>query len=165
VVAQIPQLRCYAHSLTREPERAQDLVQDCLQRAFEKLHLWKQGTNMRAWLFTIMHNIHANAAKRFNTGPQFVSMEQTEHLNNHEPVLDHKDDALIMQDLEAALRLLSSEHREIIYLVCIEELKYNQVASILDLPLGTVMSRLYRAREQLRQHLYGDSKNNVRRLL
>lgn len=153
----MPQLKRYAFSLARDFDRAEDLLQDTLQRAFEKLHLWNPDRNMRTWLFTIMHNIHASQARRYNNGPKFVQDEET---------MAKRSGAAIntdLRDLELGLASLSAEHREIIHLVCVEELKYEEVADILELPKGTVMSRLYRAREQLRAFMF-DEAGHLRRV-
>ena len=160
----IPQLRSYARSLLRRKDAADDLVQDCLQRALEKVHLWQRGSNMRAWLFTIMHNIHANNARRYYQGPAFVSSEQDGDIVYQESATSTGSDELAMEmrDLESALNSLTPEQREIIHLVGVEELSYNEVASILNIPVGTVMSRLHRAREQLRVLMYGGKPTHLR---
>ena len=149
----IPHLKRYAYSLIRDADHAEDLLQDSLQRAFEKIHLWKPDNNIRSWLFTIMHNIHASQARRYHNGPKFVNDDAA--LDNHSGSSCSKD--MEIRDLQNALATLSPDHREIIHLICVEELKYEEVAAILDLPKGTVMSRLYRAREQLRAFMFDGS--------
>lgn len=163
VVEFIPQLRSYARSLTRRRDSADDLVQDCLKRALENLDRWQSGTNMRAWLFTIMHNIHISNARRYQGGPQFVT-EDNPHSGT--PISEGNDleMATEMRDLENALAALSVEQREIIHLVAGQDLSYAEVASILQIPMGTVMSRLHRAREQLRYHMYGENSTSLRRV-
>lgn len=148
MVAHIPRLRRYARTLTGDAERADDLVQDCLERALSRLHLWRRGTDLRAWLFTIMHNIHANLARRYNNGPKFVPLEYEEERSM---IPSNLDASLSLHDLEVALSRLSVEQREVIVLVSVEEMKYKEVADMLGVPVGTVMSRLHRAREQLRE--------------
>lgn len=161
----IPQLRSYARALVRRADGADDLVQDCLQRALEKLHLFERGSNMRAWLFTIMHNIHISNARRSNAGPRLL---RTEDLEDAQQLVSATksthEGADNLRDLEAALASLSDEQREIIHLIGAEELSYGEVARVLDIPIGTVMSRLHRAREQLRAAMYGESKPSVRRV-
>lgn len=161
IVGLIPQLRSYARALTHDKDRADDLLQDCLQRALERLHQWEPGSNMRAWLFTIMHNLHASYAKRFNNGPQFINMDQPiDSISRNVDCVNAEEPSSQLQDLEQALSQLSAEHREIIHLVCVEDMKYEEVARILNIAVGTVMSRLYRAREQLRTLMYGDDKGD-----
>lgn len=163
VVEFIPQLRSYARSLTRRRDSADDLVQDCLKRALENLDRWQSGTNMRAWLFTIMHNIHISNARRYQSGPHFVADDQ-HHTGAPIDGSNDVDVATDMRDLENALESLSVEQREIIHLVAGQDLSYAEVASVLQIPMGTVMSRLHRAREQLRYHMYGENNATLRRV-
>ncbi|HEX9843245.1 MAG TPA: RNA polymerase sigma factor, partial [bacterium] len=74
---EVPRLRRYAHALVRDPERADDLVQDCLERAWRKSHLWVRRTNLRGWLMTILHNLYANAARKHSNSPTLVSLDDT----------------------------------------------------------------------------------------
>src|ERR1700730_11949680 len=144
--AQIPRLRRYARALTRNRSRADDLVQNCLTRAVAKQHLWQHGTNLRAWLFTIMHDQHVNDVRRGVRERNTVELEQA-------PMLTAPSNAiprLELRDLERALVNLPHEQREVILLVGLEGMRYDQVAEILNVPIGTVRSRLSRGRDQLR---------------
>ena len=147
VLEQIPRLRRYARDLTGDRERADDLVQDCLERAWARIGQWQPGTNMRTWLFTIMHNLYANQARRYNRGPTFIPFDDDEHATL---VASESMTAKDIKDIDDALAALPPQQRAVIQLVCIEEMKYEDVAKILSIPVGTVMSRLSRAREQLR---------------
>lgn len=160
----LPQLRSYARSLTRRVDVADDLVQDCVHKAFEKMHMWQPGSNMRAWLFTIMHNIHADQVRRQVNGPQFVSSEDHKHAAMQQKSSLNPELASTLDELDHALSLLSPGHREVIHLVCMEEMRYAEVAEVLDVPVGTVMSRLSRAREQLRSIMYDNKHPNLRRV-
>jgi len=160
----IPHLRAYARSLNRHPESADDLVQDCLSRAVEKMHQWQPGSNMRAWLFSIMHNMHVDRIKRDVNGPTFVSSDEYSAVLSAVSSGANPEIAPMMDDLERALDGLAPEQREVIHLVCMEELKYVDVAHILQVPVGTVMSRLSRAREQLRAMMFDNKPNNLRRV-
>jgi RNA polymerase sigma-70 factor, ECF subfamily len=145
--AEIPRLRRYARALTRDVSRADDLVQSCLVRAVSKQHLWQPGTDLRAWLFTILHNQHVNDVRRSVREGTNVPIEDAA------PVLTTQSnafDALQLRDLERALGKLAPEQRQVILLVGLEGMRYEEVASILDIPIGTVRSRLSRGREQLR---------------
>ena len=144
---QIPRLRRYARALTRDVNRADDLVQDTLVRALAKQHLWQEGTNLRAWLFTLMHNQHVNDVRRGVR--EGITVELTEApAMTAGPVAIAK---LELRDLERALEKLPTEQREVILLVGLEGLAYEEVAVILKVPVGTVRSRLSRGRDLLRR--------------
>lgn len=135
-------------------DRANDLVQDCLERSLSRLHLWRPG-NLRAWLFTIMHNLNANARRRAARQPTAVSIELVEFAA---PVAPAQEDGLNLAALGRALAALPEEQRAVVLLVGLEGFAYAEAAKILGTPVGTVMSRLHRGREQLRRHLAaGDS--------
>jgi RNA polymerase sigma-70 factor, ECF subfamily len=145
---EIPRLRRYARALTRDVSRADDLVQSCLTRAVAKQHLWQPGTDLRAWLFTILHNQHVNDVRRSVREGVSVAVEDMA------PVLTVQSNALAalqLRDLEAAIAKLPPEQRQVILLVGLEGLRYEEVADILGVPVGTVRSRLSRGRDQLRR--------------
>ena len=144
VEATIPALRRYARALTRDSDIADDLVQDTMERGWKKLSSWQRGSDMRAWLFGIMHNLYVDSlrARRLQTT---TLDEKTPH-----PAQADHTARLEIRDLESALALLPVEQREILLLVGLEGMTYDQVAGALGLPLGTVMSRLSRGREKLR---------------
>lgn len=150
IVQAIPRLRRYARALTGDTNRADDLVQDTLERAWSRLHLWRESGDLRAWLFTILHNVFANNARRYSREPTWVPLSETVLPGEIQPPLEV---ALDLHDLQVALAKLSKEQREILLLVGLEQMSYHEVATILQLPIGTVMSRLARARERLRQLL------------
>ena len=146
--AEIPRLRRYARALTRDVTRADDLVQSCLTRAVAKQHLWQPGTDLRAWLFTILHNQHVNDVRRSVREGVSVAVEDIA------PVLTIQPNAvavLELRDLEAAIAKLPQEQRAVILLVGLEGMRYEEVATILSVPVGTVRSRLSRGRDQLRK--------------
>src|SRR5579864_7419780 len=145
---EIPRLRRYARALTRDMTRADDLVQNCLTRAVAKQHLWQPGTDLRAWLFTILHNQHVNDVRRSVREGVSVAVEEMA------PVLTVYPSALAtlqLRDLETAIGKLPQEQRQVILLVGLEGLRYEEVAAILRVPVGTVRSRLSRGRDQLRR--------------
>jgi len=149
VVAYIPRLRRYARALVGERAAADDLVQDTLERALNKLHLWKRGTDLRAWLFTVMHNVHVN---------QVRSRRETAALDGDAlelAVRATQDVALEARDLERMLARLPVEQREVLLLVVLEDMSYDEAAAALGIPIGTVMSRLSRGREKLRVLMEG----------
>jgi RNA polymerase sigma-70 factor (ECF subfamily) len=149
IVAEIPRLRRYARALTGDPARADDLVQDTLERALGRFFLFRPG-NLRAWLFSIMHNLFINQAKARRDGAW-----EDEAVLAELPARATQDDALEVRDLARCLQALPPEQREVLLLVGLEEMSYEEAARVLGVPLGTVMSRLFRARERLRGLLAG----------
>ena len=155
---EIPRLRRYARALTRNTAKADDLVQSSLVRALEKQHLWQPGSNLRAWLFTILHNQHVNEVRQLLRQGSLGSVEEAEPVYV-EPVADA---SLQLRDLQRAINTLSHEQREVLLLVGLEGMRYEQVATILDIPVGTVRSRLSRARTTLRLLMDGAKTANDR---
>jgi RNA polymerase sigma-70 factor (ECF subfamily) len=151
LIEHIPRLRRYARALTRDVNQADDLVQDTLERALVKLDLWRPGTDLRAWLFTLMHNLFVNQV-RAGRLPE-ADLDAAQDI----PVNGGQMDAMALRDIHAALGRLPAEQREVILLVGLEQFGYAEAARILEVPLGTVMSRLSRGRERLRQLLAGGS--------
>jgi RNA polymerase sigma-70 factor, ECF subfamily len=145
--AQIPRLRRYARALTRDFSRADDLVQNCLTRAVAKQHLWQYGTDLRAWLFTILHHQHVNDVRRSIREGSHVVLEELPELTAQPNAIA----VLQLRDLEAALGQLQPEQRQAILLVGLEDMSYDEVANVLNVPVGTVRSRLSRGRDQLRR--------------
>jgi RNA polymerase sigma-70 factor, ECF subfamily len=145
---EIPRLRRYARALTRDAARADDLVQSCLVRAIAKEHLWVPGTDLRAWLFTILHNQNVNEIRRSVREGVVVAVEDVAPALTVAPRVGA---SLQLRDLERAIRLLPEEQRQVILLVGLEGMRYEEVAAVLDIPIGTVRSRLSRGREMLRR--------------
>jgi RNA polymerase sigma-70 factor (ECF subfamily) len=145
--AKIPQLRRYARALTRDVVRADDLVQDCLTRAVAKQHLWQPGTDLRAWLFTLLHNQYVNDVRRLVREGSHVKLEEASELTAQSNAIP----TLQLRDLRAALGRLQPEQRQVILLVGLEGMSYGEVASVVNVPIGTVRSRLSRGRDQLRR--------------
>lgn len=148
--AEIPRLRRYARALTRDESRADDLVQSCLVRAIAKEQLWQPGTDLRAWLFTILHNQHVNDVRRSVREGVCVPVEEVA------PALIASSNVLAslqLRDLERAIAMLPEEQRKVILLVGLEGMSYEKVAAILRVPIGTVRSRLSRGREMLRRRM------------
>jgi len=149
LVELIPRLRRYARALVGDRATADDLVQDTLERAWAKLHLYRRGTDLRAWLFTVMHNVHVNRVR---------AARITDPLEDEMPELAQRapqGDALLVRDLDRAITRLPAEQRAVLLLVTLEEMSYEQVAGALGIPIGTVMSRLSRARDKLRAMMLG----------
>jgi RNA polymerase sigma factor (sigma-70 family) len=149
IVELIPRLRRYARALAGDRARADDLVQDTLERAWNKFHLWRPGSDLRAWLFTVMHNVHVNQI-RASRDHAMLDDEGAEMA-----IAGTQGASLEIRDLERSLALLPAEQREVLLLVALEDMSYAEVASVLGIPIGTVMSRLSRAREKLRAMMHG----------
>jgi RNA polymerase sigma-70 factor (ECF subfamily) len=148
IEALIPRLTRYARVLTRDVVPADDLVQDCLVRALGKIHLWEPGTDLRAWLFTILHNQHVSLTRR--DARQRAGAE----LQNCRPGLTLSPNQTVrleLRDLERALARLPEEQRSVILLVGLEGMRYDEAASVVNVPVGTVRSRVARGREALRE--------------
>jgi RNA polymerase sigma-70 factor (ECF subfamily) len=148
IAAHIPRLRRYARALAGDSHRADDLVQDTLERALTKFHLWRHGSDLRAWMFAIMHNVFINQLKARR---EFALDEAAEAALESAA----QSDPLELRDLDAALRRLPVEQREVLLLVGLEQLSYAEAGQALDVPVGTVMSRLSRGRERLRVLMSG----------
>lgn len=145
ILPHIPALRRYARMLTGDAHRADDLVQDTLERACQKWSLWQPGTTLRAWLLTLMHHLFLNQRRDWRHDDGHADLDDAPE-PSHEPLVTLGEGL----DLRKALASLSPRLREVLLLVCIEEYSYAEVAVILGIPTGTVMSRLHRARERLR---------------
>ena len=157
IEALIPRLRRFARALAGNREAADDLVQDTLERAWTKRHLWQAGTNLRAWLFAVMHGVYVNGARRRRPA------ESLDVLGDSAP--ERADDgasaetAIAVRELREALQRLPEEQREVVLLVGLEQLSYAEAADVLEVSIGTVMSRLARGRERLRQLLEEESSD------
>jgi RNA polymerase sigma-70 factor, ECF subfamily len=147
---QIPRLRRYALALHRSDRcRADDLVQDTLARAIAKQHLWQPGTNLPAWLSTLMHHQNVNDVRRSVAGDGLCYPLEGFH-EAHASASDTSA-SLQLRDLERALAKLPHERREILLLVGLEGMSYQAAAKLLDIPIGTVRSRISRGRGMLRE--------------
>ena len=147
VEAAIPALRRYARALTRDADIADDLVQDTLVRALRSEHLF-QGDEIRSWLYTILTNLNRNRLRSLARRPMLTSLE-----DNDAPDLAGPEAG--GRDIERALALLVEEQRAALLLVVLEGLSYREVAEVQGVPIGTVMSRLARARMQIKTYLEG----------
>jgi len=147
VEQEIPRLRRYVRALTRDTDRADDLVQDTLVRALAKGHLWQPGTDIRAWLFTIMHNQFVNTVRR---DMRETGMVDIERLSSTLAATTDPTARRQLAELDRALARLPALQREVVLFVGLEGMGYENVAQILGVPVGTIRSRLSRARERLR---------------
>ena len=160
ITAEIPRLRRYAHVLLRDSIAADDPVQDSLERAISRQNLFQPGTNLRAWLFTIMHNLHVNAVIKARRTPTAGTTDDIAD-SHRSSVPPAQGDGLMLRDLERALGKLSEDQRAVVMLVGAEGLTYAETATVLGVPVGTVMSRLARGRTRLRSLMNGDDRTET----
>lgn len=157
MLALIPMLRRYSRSLSSSDADGEDLLQDCVEKALTNKRQW-HGTALKSWAYAIMTNLYRNRHRAAKRHP-------SESLDGHESlaVADTLGDTLENDRLHVALGLLSPEMRAVLMLVTVEGYSYQEAAETLSIPVGTVMSRLSRARETLRQHLAADNIIPLRR--
>jgi RNA polymerase sigma-70 factor, ECF subfamily len=150
---EIPHLRRYARALTRDVSRADDLVQETLVRAIAKQHFWRWGSNLRAWLFTIMYHQNADLVRRSVREGRAAEIDDIVALPGTRPFGTAATDPvwrLSVRDLDRALARIREEQRQVILLIALESISYEEAATILDVPVGTIRSRLSRGRTALR---------------
>ncbi|MFW5641382.1 MAG: RNA polymerase sigma factor [Roseicyclus sp.] len=147
IAREIPRLRRYALALTRDPVAADDLVQDTLERAIAKRHLWRRQGSLRGWLYRILYRIFLNQVPRRRRRAREVDLQDAP-----EPVAPGSPEApLVRRDIVTAMQELPPEQRAAIALTAVEGLSYDEAAAALDIPVGTLRSRLSRGRERLRE--------------
>ena len=144
--AQIPGLRRYARALCGDAAQADDLVQDCLERAVSRWASWRRQAELRFWLFAILRNLWLDEVRRRGVHPELVDIDDHPEGLAVPPA---QGQSLAVRDLAAALLLLAPEQREAVLLVGLEGMSYAQVAEVTGVPVGTVMSRLKRGRDRL----------------
>jgi RNA polymerase sigma-70 factor (ECF subfamily) len=146
----LPRLRRYARMLTGDRNRADDLVQDTMERAWSRQSQWRANTDLRAWLFTIMHNVYVSELRR-PVAQMEVALDMDASQLLHDGAPGPEACAALALDLQQALLALPEEQRAVLLLVTLEDLRYEEAAAVLGIPAGTVMSRLSRARSRLRE--------------
>lgn len=161
IAAEVPRLMRYASALLRDRREAEDLVHDCVARALANLAAWREGDNPRRWLFTIMHNMNVDRIRARARSPQHVSLDDEQIAENG---LRPSEQAT-RWEIDDALATLTEEQRQCVLLVGLEGLTYGEAALVLGVPVGTVMSRLCRGRERLRELLdYESTRPALRRI-
>ena len=143
-----------------DPNDADDLVQDCLERAIGRRHLWYGGATLRPWLFRIMHNLYSNQRRHRRAQPTPEPIDAT----TKGGAADEAQTARVsLREMQAALAALREEQRQVVVMVALSGMSYQECAAALGVPIGTVMSRLARGRENLRHMLEGDMVSRTRR--
>ena len=159
VVAEIPRLRRYATAWLGNAADADDLVQDCVERAIERQDTLRHPERLGSWLLAILHNLHVSGVRSRRRHGRPVGLHSLEDDLLHQVPAG---DAGRMRDFLRAMNRLSEDHRQVLLLVALEGLSYREISDVLDVPVGTVMSRLSRARERLRALLDGEPEQGVR---
>ena len=159
-IEHIPRLHRYARVLLKNSADADDLLQDCLERACSRANTSPPTINLRAWLFTIMHNLFANRIRAKTQRPEMT--EYNDEITMHESAAP--ENGLLVRDISGAMELLAVEQREVLLLVAVEDMRYEDIAELLNVPIGTVMSRLSRARKNLRSILENDKVVTLKRV-
>jgi RNA polymerase sigma-70 factor (ECF subfamily) len=145
--AEIPRLRRFARYMTRDADYADDLVQECLARAIANIGSWQPGTNLRAWLFVILKNVFRNDKRRAQHDIAYRN-----RLEKDAPLFARAEQhhRLVLSEVQDAFMRLTDDHREVLMLIAVEGLRYEEAATVLNISVGTVKSRLSRARAALR---------------
>ncbi len=155
-------LRRFARSLINDPAIADDLVQDTLERAISRWHLFDKSRDLRPWLFRILRNLNISQYRRAQQRGVHIELDTVAEVAVAPKPVD--DSALMVRDISKALDMLPYEQREVLVLVALEGMKYREVVDVLNIPIGTVMSRLSRARERLRDLLEYPVQKTIRRV-
>jgi RNA polymerase sigma-70 factor, ECF subfamily len=150
--AEIPCLQRYALKLTRDAQLAEDLVQESLVRGLDKQHLWQEGTNLRAWLCTILHNQYVNQIRRSVRERSIAELSKISGSLTRPP---SQDKGLELRDLNRALKKLPATQRTAVLLIGLDGLRYDKAAEVVGVRVGTIRSRLSRGREKLRMAACG----------
>ncbi len=162
LAGELPPLRRFARALCGDAALADDLVQDCVERALTKSHLYDPARPLRAWLYAVLRNLYISGLRR--NGRSTIVKSVDDLIDGEGSVPPRQEERLSLSSVTQALDRLAPQHREVIVLVTLEEMSYRDVAEILGVPLGTVMSRLSRAREHLRLVLEDRGHTILRRV-
>lgn len=147
---EMPRLEKFALRLTRNTQDANDLLQSTLARAIEKKHLFQDGTDLFKWTSKMMYNLFVSDYRR---KVKFETQYDPENYLEKQSVDPAQDKQIELTKVNEAMNMLSDEHREVLIMVCVQGMRYQDVAEALNIPIGTIRSRLSRAREQLQSHL------------
>ena len=163
ILAELPRLRRYSRALLRDPDAADDLVQDCLERALRRLDNWQTDENPRRWLFTIMHNLFIDQTRRSKRRAEVVTLTIDDSEAVSVPAEQHE--SIATREIMDALQQIPPDRRAAILLVGLEGFSYAEASTLLGVPAGTLMSRVSRGREELRSLLDDISRRRVIRVV
>jgi RNA polymerase sigma-70 factor (ECF subfamily) len=159
IVAEVSVLKRYALALTKNADLAEELIQDCVARALSRRHLFRRDMAVRPWLFTIMHNLHVNSRRQAFMRSVLLESRSGMPIEAVDPNQEH---VVELRKVVRALDALPQEQQRVMLLVVVQELSYREAAETLGVPMGTVMSRLARGRERMRELLKLDRSTNSR---
>lgn len=163
ILAELPRLRRYARALVRDRDMADDLVQDCIEKALSRIDNWQTGDNPRRWLFTIMHHIFIDQLRRIKRRVETVEIAgEADGAFASRPT---QMDNLHAREVFDALQTIAPERRSALVLVAVEGMSYAEAATVLGIPAGTLMSRIARGREELRAQLDDSSRRRKIRVV
>lgn len=163
IIGEIPRLRRYARALLRDRDSADDLVQDCLERALSRMDNWRTGDNPRRWLFTIMHHLFIDQARKVKRRSEVVVEGIEDGAAMSTPAVQAETAA--SREIVEALMALGPDRRAALLLVAVEGFSYAEAANVLGIPAGTLMSRIARGREDLRGLLDNASRRKMIRIV
>lgn len=163
ILGELPRLRRYARALVRDRDGADDLVQDCLERALARLDNWQTGENPRRWLFTIMHHLFVDQLRHARRRSEVAMLPIDAHEALSVPA--QQDAGLVSREIVDALEAVSPDRRAAMLLVGVEGFSYAEAANVLDIPVGTLMSRIARGREELRGLLEDGARRRMIRVV
>ena len=161
LVSMLPRLRRFALSLTGSRDEVDDLVQSALERALANLHQWQPETRLDSWMYRIIQNTRFSQLRAEQARPAETSLEDAEELSAGATTEEAYQQTITLEAVLQAMQKLSEEHRGVLALVCIEGLRYREAAEVLDISVGTVMSRLARARKRLDAHLRAENAHSL----
>jgi len=146
IARELPHIRRFAYTLTNDPDSADDLAQASLERALRKRHLWWGKGTVRSWIFRIVYTTHLNGAGRKDVCKHALPLDDQAEVGQS----PRQEAIMTCLNIGAAMKMLPSGQKEALVLIALEELSYEEAATVLDIPVGTVRSRVSRARETLR---------------
>lgn len=165
ITREIPRLRRFALTLAKTPEEADDLVQDCLERAIRKRHLWRRRGSIRSWLYRVLYNLFVNQGAQRRCRWQQVSIGDAPEADARLSAPARQEHHVACRDIGEAMKDLPRDQRAAIVLVAVEGLSYDEAAAVMDVPVGTVRSRLSRGRERLKGlYTEPDADSRLRRV-
>ena len=159
MVALIPRMRRFAYALTSNREEADDLVQTACERALNRKHQWRPGTRLDSWMFRIIYTQRIDMTRSQRVRKAYIHLEDKMLRGNTTTTNNEVESRIMLRQVLRAMENLSEKDRAVLSLVCIEGLSYKDSASTIGVPVGTVMSRLARARRRLHEAVYGNNIN------
>ncbi len=159
LVRLLPRLRRFAYSLSRDNDKSNDLVQETCARALAKLDLWQPGTRFDSWLFRMAQNIWLDRMRAEKSHGETIDIDTAFDIVDTDG-REVTENRLTLEEVNRGIAKLAADQQVLIALVCVDGMSYKEAAEVLGLPIGTVMSRLSRARLALHEAVFGDTESN-----